>query len=235
MIDSSEGNMSVEEMRHQCLTFLAAGHETTSVSLSWCLWLLARDPAVQKQLRDEVVPVFGPVQHDHSLFHSQDPLQVDADGAQIPTYETINALPVLNNVCKETLRLIPPVPTTSRIAEKDVVLGPYHIPKGTRIFIPPMVMHHDKTIWGEDAEDFRPSRWTEEAAQAAGPYEYMPFLAGGRQCIGNRFAMLEMKILLAVLITQFEFLEAPDYTPGKRQAITLRPHPNMTLIVRPIH
>lgn len=79
---------------------------------------------------------------------------------------------------------------------------------------------------------FRPSRWDEELASKIGPYEYMPFLAGGRQCIGNRFALTEMKILLAILITKFQFFEKPGFEVVKKQFVTLRPSPNMTLRVK---
>ncbi|KAG1451985.1 hypothetical protein G6F46_005705 [Rhizopus delemar] len=208
LIDDETGKgLTAEELRNQCLTFLAAGHETTSVSLSWCLWLLAQNQKIQDSLRKEV----------KTLFTSDD----------IPTYEEINALPLLTNVCRETLRLIPPVPVTSRITRAPVVLGSYALPKGTILFLSLIVNHHSKEIWGEDAEEFNPYRW--ETEKIGNAYQYLPFLAGGRQCIGYKFALIEMKLLLALLIKDIQYFEKPGFKVIKKQQLTLRPAPNMTL------
>ncbi|KAI8138380.1 cytochrome P450 [Fennellomyces sp. T-0311] len=231
--DESGQGFTAEELRNQCLTFLAAGHETTAASLSWCLWLLAQHQDIQDALRAEVTPLFEKVNMKHRVFHD-DPFETGFDGAGIPSFEVINKLHLLDNVCRETSRLIPVVPLTSRVAAKDVTLKNYVIPKGTDVFLPLIVNHHNKELWGEDAEEFRPSRWDEEAAAKAGPYDYLPFLAGGRQCIGYRFALIELKIILAILITKFQFFEKPEFVFKKRQMLTLRPSPNMTLLVKPI-
>ncbi|CAO3617801.1 unnamed protein product [Mucor hiemalis] len=215
LIDEETGKgFTVDEMKEQCLTFLAAGHETTSVSLSWCLWLLAKNQQIQDDLRAEIKTLFG-------------------ENNDTPTYEEINALPLLNNVVRETLRLIPPVPTTSRITRVPVQLGSYAIPSGTHVFISPICTHHSKVIWGEDAEEFNPSRW-ENNENLGNAYQYMPFLAGGRQCIGYRFALVEFKILLAILIRNLQYFEKPNFKISKKQQITLRPSPNMTLWVKSI-
>ncbi|KAI9323420.1 cytochrome P450, partial [Dichotomocladium elegans] len=212
--------MSAAELREQCMTFLAAGHETTAVSLSWCLWFLAQHQDVQDALRAEVKPVFEAA--------------TSTDKSTLPSFDTVNNLHLLNNVCKETMRITPPVSVTSRIPEKDTTLGGFFIPKGTPIFIHIMAVHHNKKIWGEDAEVFRPSRWDEEPAVKASPYEYLPFLAGGRQCIGYRFALIEFKIILGHLLTKYQFFEKPGFRPKKKVELTLRPAPNMTLLVKPI-
>lgn len=189
-------------------------HETTSVSLSWCLWLLAQNQKIQDELRKEV----------RSLF---------TDDESVPSYDEINALPLLNNVCRETLRLIPPVPVTNRITRVPVVLGSYALPKGTVVFLPLIVNHHSKEIWGDDAEEFNPYRW--ETDKVGNAYQYMPFLAGGRQCIGYKFALIEMKLLLAILIKDIQYFEKPGFTVRKKQQITLRPFPNMTLWMKSIN
>ncbi|CAO3591050.1 unnamed protein product [Absidia cylindrospora] len=240
MVDESDSDtglgMTVKELQNQCLTFLAAGHETTSVALSWCLWLLAKHPEIQDALREEIKPVFGRMDIEHSLFDKPleiNPLQAQTE-ANLPTYETINSLTLLNNVCKETLRLIPPVPTTNRISTKDDVLNHYVVPKGTVLFLSVIANHHSTEVWGDDAMEFRPARWDEPRAKNIGPYEYFPFLAGNRQCIGNRFAMVEMKILLSLLIMDLKYTEKPGFEPVKKQSVTLRPHPNMTLLVEKV-
>ncbi|KAI7875577.1 cytochrome P450, partial [Lichtheimia hyalospora FSU 10163] len=229
--DDSGNSLSVEELRNQCLTFLAAGHETTAVSLSWTLWLLAQNQEIQDALREEVTPMFANLDFTHRMFQD-DPF--DTADHNMPSFEAINNLHLLNNVCKESARLIPVVPITSRVAIKDVTLGGHFIPKNTSIFLPLIVNHHSKDLWGEDAEKFRPSRWDESEASHAGPYDFLPFLAGGRQCIGNRFAMIELKIILGLLITNFQFFEKPGFVPRKRQELTMRPSPNMTLLVKPV-
>ncbi|KAI9248114.1 cytochrome P450 [Helicostylum pulchrum] len=215
LIDEETGEgFTAEELRHQCLTFLAAGHETTSVSLSWCLWLLAQNQQIQDDLREEV----------RTLFQDND---------ETPTYEEINSLPLLNNVVRETLRLIPAVPMTSRISRVATALGPYAVPAGTRIMICPIATHHSKDIWGEDAEVFNPSRW-EKSEQLGNAYQYMPFLAGGRQCIGYKFALVEFKVLLALLIRNLQYFEKPGFVVKKKQQVTLRPSPDMTLWVKSV-
>ncbi|KAI8074340.1 cytochrome P450 [Gilbertella persicaria] len=215
LIDEETGKgFTVEELRNQCLTFLAAGHETTSVSLSWCLWLLAKNQTIQDELRAEVRTLFK-------------------EDNYIPSYDELNALPLLNNVVRETLRLIPPVPTTSRQSRVPTVLGSYVIPAGTTVFLSPIVLHHSKSIWGEDAEEFNPSRWN-RPDKLGNTYQYMPFLAGGRMCIGYKFALIEFKLLLSILIKNIQYFEKPDLKIVKKQQLTLRPSPNMILWMRHI-
>ncbi|KAI9487912.1 cytochrome P450 [Zychaea mexicana] len=233
--DESDQGFTVEELRNQCLTFLAAGHETTAVSLTWCLLLLAQHQDVQDALRAEVTPVVERINMDDSVFHDEGPFGIGFEGADMPSYETMNSLHLLNNVIRETARLIPVVPVTARYATKNTTMKHHFVPKGTDVVIPIVVNHHSKTIWGDDAETFRPGRWDEEPAYSkVGSYEYFPFLAGTRQCIGYRFALIELKIILAILITKFQFFEKPGFVVKRRQELTLRPVPNMTLLVKPI-
>ncbi|KAG0170843.1 hypothetical protein DFQ28_001484 [Apophysomyces sp. BC1034] len=232
--DTKQG-MTVRELQNQCLTFLAAGHETTSVALTWCLWLLAQNPEIQKALREEITPVFDNIDFEDPRFnHPLDNSQWLHGEANIPSYNSINNLKLLNNVCKETLRLIPPISVISRYAKKDTMLGNYFIPKGSVIYISTIANHHSTKVWGDDAEVFRPSRWDEERAAKVGPYHYMPFLAGIHQCIGYKFALMEMKVLLALAIKNFEFAEKPGMQVKKYQTITLRPVNGMPLLVKRI-
>ncbi|CAO3628691.1 unnamed protein product [Cunninghamella blakesleeana] len=220
--DETGKKMTIKELQDQCLTFLAAGHETTSVSLSWTLWYLAKNQDAQSALRDEIKPLFDAIDMDHPLFTN--PSQVDHAKsiveANIPKYDDINKLPLLNNVCKEALRLSTPVPTTNRLATKDDVIGPYFIPKGTNVFFSIITSHHDKKVWGEDALEFNPDRWNHAPAKNVSPYEYAPFLyPGARTCIGNRFAMMEMKVLLAILIKDMKFTEKKVLFPNQNNKL----------------
>ncbi|KAG1445612.1 hypothetical protein G6F56_009853 [Rhizopus delemar] len=213
LIDDDTGKgLTPEELRNQCLTFLAAGHETTSVSLSWCLWLLAQNQDIQDRLRKEVNSIFI--------------------GDETPSYDDINKLTLLDNVCRETLRLIPPVPLTNRMTRVPVTLGNFVIPANTTLYLPLIVGHHSKEVWGEDAEEFKPDRWKTDKVGNA--YQYLPFLAGGRQCIGLKFAQIEMKLLLALFIKDIQYFEKPGFTVIKKQQITLKPYPNMTLWMKRI-
>ncbi|KAI9264985.1 cytochrome P450 [Phascolomyces articulosus] len=231
--DETGQGLTAEELRNQCLTFLAAGHETTAVSLSWCLWLLAKHQDIQDALRAEITPLFEKINTDDPVFRD-DPFKVGFDGANLPSFEEINSLHLLNNVCREAARLIPVVPLTTRYASKDMTLKQHFIPKGTSIFLPILVNHHNKQIWGEDAEEFKPDRWDQEPASKVGPYDYLPFLSGTRMCIGYRFALIELKIILSILLMKFQYFEKPGFEVKKTQRLTLRPSPNMTLLVKPV-
>ncbi|CAB4433314.1 unnamed protein product [Rhizophagus irregularis] len=117
-----------------------AGHETTSITISWALYLLAQHPHEQDKLREELVKAFP----DKSNFN--------------PTYDEINSLEYLNCVIKENLRLIPPVPVVSRFNVKDEFFGEYMIPKNTETLIGMSVLQRSTELWGPTAENFDPKR-----------------------------------------------------------------------------
>ncbi|KAG0176733.1 hypothetical protein DFQ28_003002 [Apophysomyces sp. BC1034] len=213
-IDPETGeSLSVKELQAQCLTFMAAGHETAGTALSWCLWFLARHKDIQTALRTEV-------------------RSLSLDDDEVPSYDAINRLNLLNNVCREALRLIPPVPITYRVARKDTILGGHVVSKDSFIAVSPLVSHLSPEFWGEDADRFRPSRWDEAPANNVSPYVYMPFLAGPRQCIGSKFAMMEMKMVLCIVLKDLLFSEKPNFHPQKKHVLVTRPSPNMTLVVQ---
>ncbi|CAI2178240.1 9166_t:CDS:2 [Funneliformis geosporum] len=162
------------------MTFLFAGHETTSNATSWALYLLAQHPNVQDLLRDELVKAFP----DKSKFN--------------PTFEEINSLEYLNCVIKETLRLYAPVTAMRRTNINDKMLGDIFIPKNTVIDIPIATLQRLPSIWGPTVEDFDPTRWLNPSlTENVTNYNYMPFGAGIRSCIGNKLALSEFKILLS--------------------------------------
>jgi len=203
--------LSDKEIMDQCLTFLAAGHETTSSSLSWTLLRLAQDQRVQQKLRAEIQEIY-PVE-------------------RTLTYDELNnTLPYLNAVCKEVLRVDSPVQITVREAAKDDELCGYKVPKGTKIIIPPTVVHFHPDIWGPDADKFLPERFTEQGKlpeQAKGPYANLTFIAGPRNCIGHRFALTEMKAILVSLIRNFSFEEdEPGKYINRTSMIVMRPKGN---------
>ncbi|KAF8949002.1 hypothetical protein BGZ46_005247 [Entomortierella lignicola] len=222
-----DGKLTEQELKDQILTFLAAGHETTSTAVTWMLHVLSINPDVQTRLRNELLSELG-----------------EPEAGKIPSYDALNALPYLNASVKELLRYIPPVPMTSRVStEDDNILG-YDIPKGTPVFISPATLHKLKSVYGEDAEEFKPERWIDPSTLPDGlttetkfvtpdmHWAYQPFLTGPRNCIGSKFALIETKILLYYILTQLEFSPAPGFKFRKVARITTRPLPGMRLTVK---
>ncbi|KAM5542224.1 hypothetical protein V8D89_004097 [Ganoderma adspersum] len=190
-----------EEVVAQVPTFLVAGHETTSTSTTWCLYALCKHPKMQQKLREELLAV----------------------PTDTPTMEELNALPYLDLIVRETLRLHAPVTITSRMAMEDDIL-PLATPvtdkhgkvtteipirKGQRIIVPILALHTAKSVWGEDALEFKPERWQstpETIAAVPGVWSHLlTFLGGPHACIGYRFSLVEMKALVFTLIRTFEF------------------------------
>ncbi|KAF9930074.1 hypothetical protein FBU30_000911 [Linnemannia zychae] len=224
-----DGKLTDAELKDQIMTFLAAGHETTSVTVTWMLHIFSIYPEVQRKVRQEMLTHIGrPTETNKS------PL----------SYDALNGLPYLAACVKELLRFIPPVPTTSRIAaEDDIILG-YNIPKGTQVFVSPAALHKLKSVYGDDVEEFKPERWmdpatlTEEQRQSTKfvtsdmSWAYIPFLTGPRNCIGSKFATIETKIILYYLLINLEYHPAPGFKFKKASRITWRPFPGMRLIVK---
>lgn len=212
--------MTDKDVLAQVPTFLVAGHETTSTATTWALYALTQAPEAQSKLRDEL-------------------LTVSTDN---PTMDELNALPFLDAVVRETLRLHAPVPSTMRIAVKDDILPlstPFtdkygvehdtlHVRKGQSLLIPILLLNRSKSIWGEDSFEFKPERWQstpEAATHIPGVWGNMlTFLGGPRACIGYRFSLVEMKALLFTLIRAFEFeLAVPPQDIAKKAGIVQRP------------
>ncbi|KDR81931.1 hypothetical protein GALMADRAFT_135320 [Galerina marginata CBS 339.88] len=212
--------MTDEDVLAQVPTFLVAGHETTSNATTWALFALTQNPAAQAKLRDELLNV----------------------GTDNPTMDELNALPYLDAVVRETLRVHPPVPSTMRVATRDDVLplekpirdkygnllDSIRIRKGQSLFIPILALNRAKSIWGEDASEFKPERW-EKIPEAVGSIpgiwgNMMTFLGGPHACIGYRFSLVEMKALLFTLIRAFEFeLAVPPDDLIKKAVMVQRP------------
>ncbi|KAK7002345.1 cytochrome P450 [Favolaschia claudopus] len=214
--------LSEEEVLAQVPTFLAAGHETTSTGTTWALFALSQNIPAQTRLRAEL-------------------LALDTD---TPTMDELNALPYLDWVVRESLRLNPPVVSTGRVATQDDVIpldtpwvdknGVSHttlpVRKGQQVIIPIMPMNRDKSIWGADAAEFIPERWDSSISvpisnTIPGVWgQILTFLGGPRACIGYRFAIIEMKCLLFTLIRAFEFeLAVPVDDIGRKISVVQHP------------
>jgi cytochrome P450 len=168
-------------------------HETTAGALTWALYLLATNIDAQERLRNEV----------RENLPSLDEEDVVMDAAKI------EALPFLNAVIHETLRLYPGVPVTVREAMVDTSIMGYPIAKGTHVMLVPWAINRSPELWGPDANKFTPERWIGEgranSGGASSNYSSMTFLHGPRSCIGQTFAKLEFKCLLAAFVGRIRF------------------------------
>lgn len=195
------GQFTDENLVDQLMTFLAAGHETTSAALTWAIYFLCCSPEIQTRLRNEI--------------RERLPSTDDAD-AKITSLE-IDHMPYLNAVCNEVLRYFSPVPITVRETAWDTTILDVPVPKGTRISLSPFATNVDPKLWGSDAGDFNPDRWmstgglSDESNKNAATggaennYSFMTFLHGPRSCIGSSFAKAEFACLLAAWVGRFEF------------------------------
>ncbi|KAM9816887.1 cytochrome P450 27C1 [Neosynchiropus ocellatus] len=175
--------MSLEEIYANATEMLLAGVDTTSFTLSWSCYLLARHPEKQQQIHREVMRVLGP--------------------NKVPTADDIQHLPLIKGLVKEVLRLFPVLPGNGRITQDDLVLGGYLIPKGTQL-----ALCHFSTSFDEenfpDATEFQPERWVrKDATDRVDNFGSIPFGYGIRSCIGKRIAELEMHLGLTRLIQKF--------------------------------
>lgn len=196
--------LSDENIRYQMLTFLIAGHETTSGLLSFAFYYLCKNPKVLKKAQEEVNRVLGTEQ---------------------PQVEQINQLEYLSQILKETLRLMPTAPGFGvEPLEDTIVAGKYKINKGEVIFNLTPVLHRDESVWGANASVFDPERFTEENFSKLPPNCWKPFGSGARACIGRPFAMQEAILVLAMVLQRFEIsLADSDYTLKIKETLTLKP------------
>jgi cytochrome P450 len=207
-----DDQLSDDEVREQILIFLLAGHETTSMSLTFAFHLLGRHPDIQQRVRDEVKDVLG-------------------DGAPTAS-QLISDLPYTMAVLKETMRMYPAAPITGRRAMEDTTIGGYDIPAGSDVVLSVWSIHRRPDLWPAP-DRFDPERFLGEAK--IGRYDWLPFGAGPRACIGQHFSMLESVATIAGLVRDFEFSAPPgsaDHVPVG-SGITLFPLEPVTSHVVP--
>ncbi|KQK06320.1 hypothetical protein BRADI_2g25710v3, partial [Brachypodium distachyon] len=185
----NELKMGIEEIIDECKTFYFAGKETTANLLTWATLLLALHTEWQDKARDEVLQVCGKNEH--------------------PNAENLSSLKIVNMVLKETLRLYPPATFLNRMVTRDVELGKLDIPAGTQLNLPIIDIHHDADIWGANVEEFDPSRFADGKSYQLGAY--FPFGIGPTICVGQNLAMVEAKLILAMVLQRFKFDVSPNY------------------------
>lgn len=220
-----EPGLSFDTMRDQVMTFLAAGHDTTATGTAWTVHLLATYPVVQRRLREEIR------QYYPFLFDPNQRFDIDLMEGVDP-----DNLPYLDNVCRESLRVIPPIPMTVRESRRDDRIGDYKVPGGTVIYMLANAINRLPWFWGPDADAFNPDRWDHPSATAV-TNAFMTFLQGPRGCLGRKFAEVEMKVLLIVLLSTFEFerdWSVSDPEEWKMWRLVLRPKYGITVRAIPI-
>nr|ULR85493.1 cytochrome P450 [Spodoptera frugiperda] len=186
-----KGEIDLEGIREEVNTFMFEGHDTTAMALVFGLMLLADHPEVQERIYEECQTILG-------------------DSDTTPTMSDLAEMKYLEAVIKETLRLYPSVPFIAREVTEDFMLGDLLVKKGTEVSIHIYDLHRLPELY-PDPEAFKPERFLSQ--QPTHPYAFVPFSAGPRNCIGQRFAMLEMKCMLSGVCRKFKL---SPIVPGER-------------------
>jgi cytochrome P450 / NADPH-cytochrome P450 reductase len=167
-VDKRSGQkLSDDNIVAQCITFLVAGHETTSGLLSFAISYLIKHPEVVARAQEEVDRVLG------------------TDTSVLPTYQQIQGLTYVTQILNETLRLWPTAAAFTRYPYQDAMVGGYLLPKGSSITALTIMLHRDPKVWGQDAEEFNPDHFQLETRASLPANAFKPFGSGQRACISN--------------------------------------------------
>ncbi|MFI6087676.1 bifunctional cytochrome P450/NADPH--P450 reductase [Streptomyces sp. NPDC051218] len=206
--------LDTANIRNQVITFLIAGHETTSGAMSFALYYLAKHPAVLDLVRREVDALWG-----------------DAADPE-PSFDDVGRLTYTRQVLNEALRLWPTAAAFGRHAREDTLLGgriPLRAGQGVTVLTP---MLHRQPVWGDNPELFNPARFTAEAEAARSPHAFKPFGTGERACIGRQFALHEATMLLGMLVHRYRLHDHAGYRLTVKETLTLKPD-GFTLTLTP--
>ncbi|HET6880072.1 MAG TPA: cytochrome P450 [Pirellulales bacterium] len=202
--------MTDEQLRSEVVNFLLAGYETTATALTWTFYLLASHPAVRVRVCDEVRKVIGD---------------------RLPCAADVPQLTVTRAVIQESMRLYPPVWAIPRQVVAADEIGGFRIPARSTVVLCPYVTHRHPSFW-DAPEVFDPDRFTDERAQGRPKGAYFPFLGGPHQCIGNEFALMEMQLVVARILQEFDVTIAPGQDIKPTASLGLWPTGPIWLNVR---
>jgi cytochrome P450 len=209
--ESGTERMSDQHLRDEVMTLFMAGHETIATAMSWTWMLLHQHPQVAARVRQEARAVLG---------------------GRAPTFDELPRLVYTGQVIDEVMRLYPPAWIVERQALAEDQLGPWRIPAGAIVAVSPWVMHRHPELWADPLR-FCPERFAPEPAEGSlghplrPKHAYLPFGAGPRICIGNHFALMEAKIILATVIQRYGVEVTRPEAIELDPRVTLRPKQGM--------
>lgn len=194
MLDISKNNPSFTDtdIVNEACTFMLAGQDSVGAAIAFCLFMLTQNPDCQQNCMDEINEIFD-------------------DDERAPTMKDLRDMRYLEQCIKETLRLYPSVPLIARKLSEDIRVNKYTIPAGSNILIFPYATHRISEIY-PDPERFDPERFSPEQSEKRHPYAFIPFSAGPRNCIGYKFAFIEMKTVISTILRRYELLPVPGKT-----------------------
>jgi len=205
------GEMDERQLRDEVMTLFVAGHETTANAMTWTWHLLARNPDAERCLREELCHVLG---------------------GRLPQAEDCGRLPVTEAVVAESIRLLPPVWILGRKALADYRFGDLRAPRGSVLLVCMHTLHRRPSVFS-DPERFDLGRWTAAAKQSRHRYAYLPFGAGSRLCIGERFAWMEQILVLATIAQKWRLRPIEGRAVEPLPMLTLRPSPGLRMTAQP--
>ncbi|MCL5999799.1 MAG: cytochrome P450 [Chloroflexi bacterium] len=207
--EDGTGQMSDKQARDEAMTLFIAGHETTANALTWAWYLLSQHPQAEAKLHEELASVLG---------------------GRDPAMQDLPRLPYTEAVIKETMRLYPPAWTTTRETIAPVTIGGYTIPTRRIVFISPYVSHRDARYF-ESPGEFCPERWADHFEKRLPKGAFIPFGAGPRVCIGNTFALMEARLVLATIAQHYRLALAPGQDVTAEPLVTLRPRGGIKMVL----
>jgi len=225
MNERGASKLSEDAFVDNLITLIFGGFDTTSIALSYALYLLWRHPDHREKCVAEAREVFK---------------AEAASGKKATSYDTVNKLHYNRACFKEAMRLYPPAPLTVRHTTRPSTIGGVAVPTGTMLYIPIWHVHRSEYNW-DDPEAFRPERFLSRGEddqrrgaacqnKAQSPYAWIPFSGGQRNCVGQRFAMIEGTLVLAKLVEKLEFNFEPGYEPAPMMVLPVQKPRNPMMV-----
>ena len=199
------------EIRNEVDTFLAEGHDTSATGLTWMLYCFAKYPEYQSKAQEEIDTIM--------------------DGKERLEWDDLANLKYLSMCIRESLRQYPPVASVGRETENEIIIDGKKLPTGSTVLVSVFQLHHNPEVWNNPSE-FNPDRFLPENCQKRDPFAFLPFVAGARNCIGQHFAMHEIKVILAHILMRFELTLDPNHVVHFAQELLLKPANEVKVILK---